>query len=56
MEGANMARIDVGRLTQEETEAVLADSIDALPEDVLIQILSEKLTVGQCEAILEMFP
>lgn len=51
-----MKRIDVGRLTQQECEELLPEVIDALPEDDLLRILSDKLTLGQLETILEMFP
>lgn len=50
------ARIDVGRLTQQECEELLTEIVDALPEDDLLRILGDKLTVGQLETILEMLP
>ena len=44
--------IDVGKLTEIQTEALFAQCIDNLPEEALIRILSEKLTLTQAEEVV----
>ena len=44
---------DVGRLTPEETEDVLRQCIEALPEENLFRVLNEALTTVQREELGE---
>lgn len=55
-ETINKAEQIVGKLDTNEPEQVLKECIAALPEDRLIAVLSDALTLGQCEEILATFP
>jgi hypothetical protein len=49
-------KVDVGRMTQDECADLLPEIIDALPEDVLLRILSDKLTPAQIDELTEALP
>lgn len=44
---------NVGKLTPEQTTALLRECINALPEATLFQVLNEALTVNQKEKLGE---
>lgn len=44
---------DIGKLTAEQTAALLRECITALPEDKLFQVLEEALTKSQKEELGE---
>lgn len=46
-------RIDIGKLSQEETAELLRESIAALPDDLLLETLGYSLTKDQIEALYE---
>lgn len=49
-------RIEVGRLTTEQTVDLLKELIDLIPEDLLLDTLSEKLSIAQVDDLVERLP